>query len=242
MIVSKLSLFPDLQLMIEPRNVPVDGSEEYDDVPSWELIKSAAVMNPSPLPIANHHRRTQENSCGRANTAGTNNKIYMSPAHFNPKINTAGIFNTVGARNFYSIFRTLLISYWHFQMERWVQKALTFVEDISVVTTRPPLSDVEFRRYLDQTGILLYPRELRFACFHGGVEASLRKVVWKHLLNVYPEGLTGNGRIDYIRKKAKEYFDLRDSWRVALQHGEMVNMKLGLLSYLLTLLFTSESY
>jgi len=170
---------PDLQLMIEPRNVPLDGSEDYDEGPSWELIKSTEVIKPSPLPIANHHRRTQGNSATRSgNSAGNNNRVYLNPANFNAKINTAGIFNT---------------------MERWVQKALTFVEDISVVTTRPPISDVEFRNYLDPAGILLYPRELRFACFHGGVEPSLRKVVWKHLLNVYPDGLNGSGRIDYIQ-------------------------------------------
>ena len=104
-------------------------------------------------------------------------------------------------------------------MERWVQKALTFVEDISVVTTRPPLSDVEFRNYLDPAGILIRPRELRFACYHGGIEPSLRKVVWKHLLNVYPDGLTGTGRIEYIRNKAKDYYELRDTWKSAIQNG-----------------------
>ena len=104
-------------------------------------------------------------------------------------------------------------------MERWVQKAKTFVEDISVVTTRPPLSDVEFRHYLDSAGILCRPKELRFACYHGGIEPSLRKVVWKHLLNVYPDGLTGNGRMEYIRNKAKDYYDLRDIWKNAIQNG-----------------------
>jgi len=106
-------------------------------------------------------------------------------------------------------------------MEKLLQKAKTFVEDISVVTSRPPLSDVEFRNYLDPGGVLCRPRELRYACYHGGIEPGLRKVVWKHLLNVYPEGLSGNGRIEYIRAKSKEYYELRDMWKSAVQNGQV---------------------
>jgi len=92
---------------------------------------------------------------------------------------------------------------------------------MTVVSTRQPLSDVEFRNYLDQAGVIIRPKELRYACYHGGIEPSLRKVVWKHLLNVYPDGLTGNGRLDYIRNKSKEYYDLRDVWKNAVQDGQV---------------------
>lgn len=40
-----------------------------------------------------------------------------------------------------------------------------------------------------------------------------RKVVWKHLLNVYPEGMSGKERMDYMKKKAAEYRKLRDTWK-----------------------------
>lgn len=43
-----------------------------------------------------------------------------------------------------------------------------------------------------------------------------RKVVWKHLLNVYPEGMSGRERMDYIKKKATEYEKLRDTWKQAI--------------------------
>ena len=50
----------------------------------------------------------------------------------------------------------------------------------------PPLKDIDFRNYLDDEGSLIKPDELRLLVYQIGVEHSLRKVVWKHLLNVYP--------------------------------------------------------
>ena len=73
-----------------------------------------------------------------------------------------------------------------------------------------PLDDQEFWSFLDPLGRLERPQELRIRVYQGGVESSLRKVVWRHLLNIYPEGMTGNERLDYIRTKSREYERLRD--------------------------------
>ena len=82
--------------MIEPRTVPLDGdSSDYEQEPSWELIKSGEVVEPSPLPIPNHHRRTQSPSMGATPTQPGNKLPSGYPIQFNPKINTAGLFNTV---------------------------------------------------------------------------------------------------------------------------------------------------
>ncbi|XP_064486926.1 TBC1 domain family member 25-like isoform X2 [Ornithodoros turicata] len=78
---------------------------------------------------------------------------------------------------------------------------------------RPPLGDREFHSFLDPEGRLARPRDLRTSIYHGGVEPSLRKVVWKHLLNVYPEGLTGKQRLAYMKKKSAEYYRLRSAWK-----------------------------
>ena len=51
-----------------------------------------------------------------------------------------------------------------------------------VNNSRAPLSDKEFRSFLDNVGELVRPRELRLVVYRGGVEPQLRKVVWKHLL------------------------------------------------------------
>lgn len=48
-----------------------------------------------------------------------------------------------------------------------------------------------------------------------------RKVVWKHLLNVYPEGLTGRERLDYMKQKTKEYESLKATWQEHLQNEEV---------------------
>lgn len=79
--------------------------------------------------------------------------------------------------------------------------------------TRPPLGDREFHSFLDTEGRLVKPRDLRSAVYQGGVEPCLRKVVWKHLLNAYPEGLTGKQRLAYMKRKSAEYYKLRGAWK-----------------------------
>ncbi|XP_063721921.1 TBC1 domain family member 25-like isoform X2 [Symsagittifera roscoffensis] len=80
----------------------------------------------------------------------------------------------------------------------------------------PPLKDNDFRNYLDEEGCLVKPDELRLLVYQIGVEHSLRKVVWKHLLNVYPTKprlLTGAERYDYMKKKCDEYHRLKKRWQ-----------------------------
>lgn len=48
-----------------------------------------------------------------------------------------------------------------------------------------------------------------------------RKVVWKHILNVYPQGMSGKERMDYMKKKSYEYETLRDIWRDMIQKGQV---------------------
>uniref|UniRef100_UPI00398EB437 TBC1 domain family member 25 isoform X2 n=1 Tax=Pristiophorus japonicus TaxID=55135 RepID=UPI00398EB437 len=76
----------------------------------------------------------------------------------------------------------------------------------------PPLTDAEFHTYLNHEGQLSRPEELRLRIYHGGVEPALRKVVWRYLLNVYPDGLTGQERMDYMKRKTREYERLKGEW------------------------------
>lgn len=109
------------------------------------------------------------------------------------------------------------------QMERTfniVQKALNITDEQSFLSPpRPPLTDLEFRGYLDSVGRIVRPEQLRRVIYIGGIEPSLRRVVWKHILNVYPEGMTGKERMDYMKRKASEYCSLREVWRMAIQGG-----------------------
>lgn len=57
-----------------------------------------------------------------------------------------------------------------------VQRAFNFGEDGSATLQppRPPLSDSEFRKFLDPVGQILYAKELRSVIYFGGIEPSLR--------------------------------------------------------------------
>ena len=76
-----------------------------------------------------------------------------------------------------------------------------------------PLNDNQFRNLLDCEGKVKCSRELRIAVYRRGVEPSLRKVVWKHLLNVYPSGLTAQQRIDFMKLKCETYCQMRNLWQ-----------------------------
>ncbi|XP_074873531.1 TBC1 domain family member 25 [Carettochelys insculpta] len=93
-----------------------------------------------------------------------------------------------------------------------VQQALSWSYGEDVKPFKPPLSDSEFHTYLNHEGQLTRPEELRLRIYHGGVEPSLRKVVWRYLLNVYPDGLTGQERMNYMKRKTREYEQLKSQW------------------------------
>lgn len=109
------------------------------------------------------------------------------------------------------------------QMEKTLsrfQKTLNLAASQESDNCVAPLGDREFRSYLDGEGRLLKPRELRLAVYKGGVESSLRKVVWKHILNVYPDGLTGRERLAYMRRKSDQYLQLRAAWKALLDNPD----------------------
>lgn len=50
------------------------------------------------------------------------------------------------------------------------------------------------------------------------------QVVWRYLLNVYPNGLSGQERMDYMKRKTREYEQLKREWRthVSLEDLEFI--------------------
>ncbi|XP_011504997.1 PREDICTED: TBC1 domain family member 25 [Ceratosolen solmsi marchali] len=92
----------------------------------------------------------------------------------------------------------------------------------SIQPPREPLTDAEFRKFLDPIGQIIQSKELRAVIYFGGIEPSLRKVVWKHILNVYPDGMSGLERMDYMKRKAQEYINLRDAWKNLMQNGQNI--------------------
>ena len=68
-----------------------------------------------------------------------------------------------------------------------------------------PVCDNDMKKFLDSDGRLIHVNELRQAIFEGGVEPSYRKVVWRHLLNIFPANMTGLERIDYLKSIEIKY-------------------------------------
>lgn len=68
---------------------------------------------------------------------------------------------------------------------------------------------------------MVKPEELRLSIYQGGVESSLRRVVWRHLLNIFPAGLSGKERFDYMKTKENEYYKLRDHWKEHFKSGSL---------------------
>ena len=56
------------------------------------------------------------------------------------------------------------------------------------------------RSFLNKVGQVVTPRKLRLAVYRGGLEPCMRKVAWKHLLNVYPDGMTGGRGLSISRR------------------------------------------
>ncbi|KAL3183896.1 hypothetical protein MRX96_032997 [Rhipicephalus microplus] len=51
-------------------------------------------------------------------------------------------------------------------------------------------------------------------------EDACWQVVWKHILNVYPDGLTGRERLAYMRRKSDQYLQLRAAWKALLDNPD----------------------
>ncbi|KAL8602471.1 hypothetical protein ACOMHN_065184 [Nucella lapillus] len=84
---------------------------------------------------------------------------------------------------------------------------------------KPPMADKEFHQYLDSAGYMVKPNEFRTSVYQGGIENSLRRVAWRHLLCVFPDNLSGRERFDYLKRKESEYHSLRDEWKERFDRG-----------------------
>lgn len=99
----------------------------------------------------------------------------------------------------------------------------------------PPVSDATFRSFLNkvmlwlfksfsiffQVGQVVAPREFRLAVYRGGLEPGLRKIAWKHLLNLYPAGLTGGERLAYLKEKSRTYTEMKSDWMSLVLQGRI---------------------
>jgi len=90
-------------------------------------------------------------------------------------------------------------------------------------TRSPPLSEIEFRSFLNKVGEVVKPKDLRLAVYQRGADPAIRKVLWKHLLGIYPQGLTGKDRVEFVKRKCSEYEDLKHQWIELVLQGRMTD-------------------
>ncbi|XP_054719738.1 TBC1 domain family member 25-like isoform X2 [Uloborus diversus] len=112
-----------------------------------------------------------------------------------------------------------IISQMESAMQR-VQRALS-LESSCDERQKLPLDEIEFKNLQDKQGRILNHRELHMSVFQGGVEPSMRPTVWKHLLNVFPHGMTEEERDTYLNSKSAEYYRLRYRWQHLIHRGKI---------------------
>ncbi|CAF1421397.1 unnamed protein product [Adineta steineri] len=76
-----------------------------------------------------------------------------------------------------------------------------------------PVSENDFKNYLDPEGCIINANELRQAIYEGGVEPAFRKIIWRHLLNIFPVGITSRQRVEYLKDVANKYENLKKRWQ-----------------------------
>lgn len=84
---------------------------------------------------------------------------------------------------------------------------------------KPFVDEAVYMNLLDAEGRVINHRDLYRAVYRGGVEPSLRPTVWKHLLNVFPFGMTLEERKNYMNNKCEEYYQLRYRWQHLMRAG-----------------------
>ncbi|VEL36865.1 unnamed protein product [Protopolystoma xenopodis] len=95
---------------------------------------------------------------------------------------------------------------------------------------KAPMSDSEFRRFMDCSGRIIQMSEFKRSVYMGGLEPCLRKVAWRLLLNVYPAEMTGKERIALLESKSLQYTDMRDAWKKAYLEARLIEEQLASLA------------
>lgn len=88
---------------------------------------------------------------------------------------------------------------------------------------KAPMSDTEFQNYLDSAGFMVKPIEFRQSVYQGGIEHSLRRVAWRHLLSIYPAHLSSKDRFRYLKYKEDEYQKLKEAWCEKFRNNAVVD-------------------
>ncbi len=93
--------------------------------------------------------------------------------------------------------------------------------------TKTPLTDAEYKNFIDSDGRVVHFGELRQRVFDGGCEPTRRKDIWPMLLDIYPNySLTAKQRNEFIRDKSNDYNQLKSSLWFNLNKSILKNQKM----------------
>ena len=82
------------------------------------------------------------------------------------------------------------------------------------VTRGQPLTAKEWQMSFDKDGRMIDVKNIKERIFHGGLESNtLRREVWKFLLNYYPWSSTNDERMKLIEQRKLEYFTMKVQWK-----------------------------
>ncbi|CAH8559340.1 unnamed protein product [Heterobilharzia americana] len=90
-----------------------------------------------------------------------------------------------------------------------------------IYSVHPPISDIQMRQYMDESGRIIYLNQFYLDVYLHGLEHSLRKVGWRILLSVCPADTTGQERFHLLDVKAQQYISLKESWKKLYASGSM---------------------
>lgn len=86
---------------------------------------------------------------------------------------------------------------------------------------RTPLSAQRFEAYFRQAdGSIAHEDELKKAIFYGGIEPSLRKIVWKYLLDYIPFTATTEQQAEIFEYRRKLYESIKQQWQSIVPEQE----------------------
>ncbi|TGZ60742.1 hypothetical protein CRM22_008352 [Opisthorchis felineus] len=93
-----------------------------------------------------------------------------------------------------------------------------------------PISDAQFRDYLDALGRVTQLEKFCWHVYRCGLEPSVRKVGWRLLLSVYPADTTGQERISLLECKTRQYVTMKQTWKTAYAEGRLTGSQLATLA------------
>lgn len=83
----------------------------------------------------------------------------------------------------------------------------------STAPRKGPLKECDWYQFQDCEGRVVHPEEFLTNVFHCGIEPSLRREVWPHLLHVFPPDLTSDERERYLLMKSRVFWHLKSEWQ-----------------------------